>query len=414
MAAEWHNKHQKSRANKLVLYRLRGFPPWPGLVVAPQPRAELQGPMNPLCPAEDAVFDRDFRCVRRGSGMKVGDTVCAHPYLVIDEKITNLKDGETKKATVKAVGLKTLQVEFKHNKLVQEIPKRFAELISCSKQQRQASGKVKKPTGKIRDVALQGKHRGKLPGSHVLVYSFGDEMWRKVRASTLCPFTPATLDAPYRGGPKTVKQALQAFNQRGFVGEVALKEAQAEQDRRDAESKVEMKAKADQMAFRVFHNLPTTPRPKFRTMESSSPEKLVLNQLPKVSAQCDLESLSDCSSLSDMEEEEDQLCLATIFKLRQQQVPVHLAGMIVPFSEQLETGNGQLQVPAVSESQFEAACQLLNLSATDAKDRSVVNRARRQAALRFHPDKALPANKAWATKKWHDVDAAHFLLLSKL
>ena len=39
---------------------------------------KLQGQMNPLAPQTDKVFDREVKCVRRGSGCKQGCTVSAH------------------------------------------------------------------------------------------------------------------------------------------------------------------------------------------------------------------------------------------------------------------------------------------------------------------------------------------------
>ena len=37
-----------------------------------------QGPMNPLSPPTDAVFDREVKCVRRGAGFTVGNTASVH------------------------------------------------------------------------------------------------------------------------------------------------------------------------------------------------------------------------------------------------------------------------------------------------------------------------------------------------
>jgi len=82
---------------------------------------------------------------------------------------------------------------------------------------------VKKPTGKVRDTALRGKARGKVPASHVLVYSYGDKMWRKVRASTLVKFDEAELEKPYmKKGSKTIKDSLREFCRRGFNGKAAF------------------------------------------------------------------------------------------------------------------------------------------------------------------------------------------------
>jgi len=59
----------------------------------------------------------------------------------------------------------------------------------------------KETGGKAQDTALCGKARGKVPASHVLVYSYGDdEMWRKVRASALVKFDEAELEKPYMKG----------------------------------------------------------------------------------------------------------------------------------------------------------------------------------------------------------------------
>ena len=46
----WHSRAQDEWADKLVLYKTRGYPPWPGWVIKPVPRDELQSPMYPLAP----------------------------------------------------------------------------------------------------------------------------------------------------------------------------------------------------------------------------------------------------------------------------------------------------------------------------------------------------------------------------
>ena len=50
---------------------------------------------------------------------------------------------------------------------------------------------------KFRDVALRGKSQGKVPQRHVLVYSFGDEMYCKVRTTALMPLNKERLRKPY-------------------------------------------------------------------------------------------------------------------------------------------------------------------------------------------------------------------------
>ena len=58
---------------------------------------------------------------------------------------------------------------------------------------------VKKPIGKTREVALRGKAKGKVPTGQVVVYSYGDEMYRKVRVSTLTMCSRVELSKPYGG-----------------------------------------------------------------------------------------------------------------------------------------------------------------------------------------------------------------------
>ena len=49
MAVEsWWAQAQIMHADSLVFYRMRGFPPWPGLVLPCKHRSYLQRPMNPL------------------------------------------------------------------------------------------------------------------------------------------------------------------------------------------------------------------------------------------------------------------------------------------------------------------------------------------------------------------------------
>ncbi len=83
-----------------------------------------------------------------------------------------------------------LHVKFKDSGNVQKIPKSWAELQSSRKPQvrtKHTTGMEKRPVGKVRDTALKDKARGKLAAGRVLVYSYGDEMYRKVAARTLIP-----------------------------------------------------------------------------------------------------------------------------------------------------------------------------------------------------------------------------------
>ena len=54
-----------------VLYRLRGFPPWPCLVVEPQPRKVLQGPMNPAFVLVYSLGDEMYKWAR-ASSLQIG------------------------------------------------------------------------------------------------------------------------------------------------------------------------------------------------------------------------------------------------------------------------------------------------------------------------------------------------------
>ena len=96
---------------------------------------------------------------------------------------------------------------------------------------------MKKPIGRVRDVASHGEARGKVPVGQVLVYSIGDEMYRKVRVSTLVLFNDAELCKPYKKQGETVKDTLRAFSMRGFNGKDAYREAMEEHERRTAEKR---------------------------------------------------------------------------------------------------------------------------------------------------------------------------------
>ena len=105
--------------------------------------------------------------------------------------------------------------------------------------------------------------------------------------------------------------------------------------------------------------------------------------------------------------------VASLLRHRQQQAPcVRLTSMIVPFSQQPEATGSDKRLPA-SANQVTEACALLGVSTS--ATRAELNRARRMCALRYHPDnKASLANKEWATKKWHEMDATHMLLTGRL
>ena len=59
---------------------------------------------------------------------------------------------------------------------------------------------------KFRDVALRGKSQGKVPQRHVLVYSFGDEMYRKVRTTALMPLNKERLRKPYGSDAQLLRE----------------------------------------------------------------------------------------------------------------------------------------------------------------------------------------------------------------
>ena len=72
----------------------------------------------------------------------------------------------------------------------------------------------------------------------------------------------------------------------------------------------------------------------------------------------------------------------TVQMRAQQPVPVRLAGMMVPFSQQIDAGEG---APVrVSAGQIAEARQLLGVFET--ADRAALDGARRKAGLRYHPD----------------------------
>ena len=89
-----------------------------------------------------------------------------------------------------------------------------------------------------------------------------------------------------------------------------------------------------------------------------------------------------------------------------------MAGMIVPFSEQIEAGASATK--SVSGGQLAEARSILGLSKGESGDRTALNRARRKRALECHPDKVLPGRKEWAKKEWLKLDEAFNLLLRQL
>ena len=58
----------------------------------------------------------------------------------------------------------------------------------------------------VRYPRMRGKAKGKVPAGQILVDSFGDEMYRKVRISALTPFTDAELCKAYGNKGETVKE----------------------------------------------------------------------------------------------------------------------------------------------------------------------------------------------------------------
>ena len=137
-------------------------------------RGPLQGAMNILAPHADALFHRSVKCVRRGTGFRVGATVLAHRW-VVDEMFLPQSKVQTGKSATNCMSGSSAMA------LSRSYQGGWAEPISSRKLQVRAAGMVKKPTGKTRDVALRAKRRGKVPAGEVLVYCFGDEIYRKVK-----------------------------------------------------------------------------------------------------------------------------------------------------------------------------------------------------------------------------------------
>ncbi|CAE7320410.1 unnamed protein product [Symbiodinium sp. CCMP2592] len=295
---------QVKHADSLVFYRMRGFPPWPGLVLPCKHRSYLQGPMNPLCPPEDAIFDRVQNCIQRGKarfrsdlkvpgrvdagivddvhtfcqGMKRGDTIIARVREDADagsdsdlsfRGLVPLPEARAK-AKILRVFQKHLEVRYKRSGVTAKIPKSWGELLSRSVPQQQAAGKVKRASGKVRDVALRGSERGQVPSGFVIVYSYGDEMYRKVRAQSLIRYKPEEANRTFRG--KSLRSCLQTITEashRGFNGNLALREIQAEWERRQGIQ--QQQAELEQ--YRAHHNLPPSDLPKPHNDSDSSEEE---------------------------------------------------------------------------------------------------------------------------------------------
>ena len=127
MAEQWWIPAQQKWSGKLVLCGLLGFPPWPGVALKPRSRSELQGPMNPLAPPTDAVFDREVKCVRRGAGFTVGNTASAHyavnnPCGGVFGLPETMQSPSMQKAVITTVGRTNLIVKFKGDGHVDKIP----------------------------------------------------------------------------------------------------------------------------------------------------------------------------------------------------------------------------------------------------------------------------------------------------
>ena len=108
----------------------------------PRPRTVLQGPMNPLAPPLDSVFDREVKCVREGVGFKQGSTVNAYcsEVPVFGRSLAEVQSLSRRKAVIIKVRKKSLQVKFKHDSDIRRIPKIWAELKSSKKLQARSPG----------------------------------------------------------------------------------------------------------------------------------------------------------------------------------------------------------------------------------------------------------------------------------
>jgi len=400
----WWSTAQQQHQDKLVLYRLRGYPPWPGMVLRLKSRAYLQSPMNDLAPPEDALFDRVQTCIQRGKGIKKGDTVTAY---VADESDSDssagsdsesssarssLLPGRKEKAKVLEVRGRKLKVEYKRTGKTAVIPKSWAELLSKKILQTQKAGMVKRATGKVREIALRGKQRGVVPSGFVIVYSFGDEMYRKVRASSLIPYDPSTLPGLLHRR-KLLTQCLEEVKMRGFSGTRALREIRKEWKRRQKLQEEQ----ADAQRYREHHGLerPAAPSPA-PPVTASSWKRPSPGGIPQpVYSQCATPPPRRIATPV-------ANTVARSMGAPQCSVPVRLQGHMVTFYEQVE-GTGEQSVPTTSE--LEEARNAFGLE--EGYTLADLNRSRRLLALKRHPDKALPANKEWAHKDWLRLDAAY-------
>ncbi|CAE7025069.1 unnamed protein product [Symbiodinium sp. KB8] len=325
MAVEsWWAPAQVTHADSLVFYRMRGFPPWPGLVLPCKPRSYLQGPMNPLCPPEDAIFERVQNCIQRGKGMKLGDTIIARVRDDVPFGLNWLPDSllplprKKEKAKILQVFQKHLEVRYKRSGITDTIPKSWGELLSQSVRQRQAAGYEPAVWQSETRAAKCGTWRSEVPSvvkfpqdakstvqaSFVIVYSYGDELLgcknfgingkavnmlvereqnvtlnlqlpSAVDPSRKCVIALRKSDLPRQISPVLPPDYHRGFraeemaSHRGFNGSLALREIRAEWKRRQGIQ--QQQAELEQ--YRAHHNLPPSDLPKPPNDSDSSEEE---------------------------------------------------------------------------------------------------------------------------------------------
>ncbi|OLP76515.1 hypothetical protein AK812_SmicGene43540 [Symbiodinium microadriaticum] len=415
--------------------------------------------MNPLCPPEDAIFERVQNCIQRGKGMKLGDTIIARVRDDVPFGLNWLPDSllplprKKEKAKILQVFQKHLEVRYKRSGITDTIPKSWGELLSQSVRQRQAAGYEPAVWQSETRAAKCGTWRSEVPsvvkfpqasssstamGMRCKNFGINGKAVNmlvereqnvtlnlqlpsavdvsKVRAQSLIRHKPEEENRTFRG--KYLRSCLQTITEashRGFNGSLALREIRAEWKRRQGIQ--QQQAELEQ--YRAHHNLPPSDLPKPPNDSDSSEEE---DEAVSDAEQEDPWEVEEEATSQDTSTEEDfpkaapkpvprascgsaprNIATPVANAVRRSvAAPVRLQGHMVPCYEQLESTETSFS-PKGSE--IEEARRLLGV----ASDASLadLNRTRRRLALQKHPDKAMPSLRSYAHKEWLKIDAAY-------
>mmetsp|Transcript_51497 Transcript_51497/g.116786 ORF Transcript_51497/g.116786 Transcript_51497/m.116786 type:complete len:447 (+) Transcript_51497:78-1418(+) len=429
MGEQWWSAAQERLKNELVFFSWAGYPRWPGIVVAPLEKSNLLAGKGHFYPPEKKLFAETFVAARRGP-LEVGKRGMyevmhggrwrsamlsrLNPDGTVDADVYDLTDSDVSEVEVEDLARTKV---------------RESNLKGVVKQQKRVAGRQR--VGKHKVKAVKPDHQ------FVLVYSFGDEMYRWARVSSLLKPFEEHLNAvySYKAKKASIRDHLRTADVAPFNGRVALKEAEEELRRQKREREEAEQTRQRQAEYQRVHGLAGALRPSVgdavrvsvRPSVGDAVRVLATGRLGKI-VEDDHDDkpyrvrYSSGEKVWFKEQEVSKVVSVTTPQKRQcppeddsstkrprPSLPDYLRGDIAAWGASVERGEA---TDRYSQDDIRRALAILNLESLPTE--TLLKRAFRKKAVDCHPDKVPAQRRAWATEEMQRVNWAYKLLLAEI